>query len=74
MIEIEIDHVKISVDDQIVFLNKMGTLKKDAEVEEVYAIIDDLPKSIKKVVEPFMNLDKIKDIALFLVLLSVYLY
>lgn len=67
LIEIEIDHVKISVDDQIVFLNKMGTLKKDAEVEEVYAIIDDLPKSIKKVVEPFMNLDKIKDIALFLV-------
>ncbi len=71
LIEIEIDHVKISVDDQIVFLNKMGTLKKDAEVEEVYAIIDDLPKSIKKVVEPFMNLDKIKDIALFLVLLYV---
>lgn len=69
--DLEIDHVKISVDDQIVFLTKMSTLKKDAEVEEVYALLDKMPKSIKKVVEPFMDIEKIQSIALFLVILYV---
>jgi len=67
--EFEIDKTKISPKDQAKFIEIMSTLDKDAEVNELYSKIDEMPKSIQKVVEPFMNMDKIKALALFLVVI-----
>ncbi len=65
----EIDKTKITPKDQARFIEIMSTLDKDAQVNELYSKIDEMPKNIKKVVEPYMNMDKIKAIALFLVTL-----
>ena len=67
--EIKIDNVKISSSDQVEFLTLMSTLSDDSRVEEIYSKIDEMPKSIRKIVEPFMDMDKIRSIALLLVIL-----
>ncbi len=64
--EIEIDGTKISVGDQIEFLNKMKDMGEDATVEKVYEKLDEMPESIQELVKPFMNMEEITKIALFL--------
>lgn len=67
--EFEIDGTKITAKDQAKFIEIMSTLNKDAQINELYSKIDEMPKSIQKVVEPTMNINKIKALALFLVII-----
>lgn len=67
--EIEIDQTKISSSDQLKTLSIMSTMDKNTNATELYSKIDEMPKSIQKVVEPCMNIDKIKKITLFLVII-----
>jgi len=67
--EIIIDNTKISSSDQVEFLKIISTLKKDAKPEEIYSKIDEMPESVRKVVEPFMDMKEIKNIAIFLITL-----
>ena len=65
--EITIDGTKISAYDQYKYMKTLGTLNKDINQTELYKKLDTLPKSIKKVIEPVMNMDKIKSITILLV-------
>ncbi len=67
--DIEIDGVKITSSDQAEFISLMSELNADSEAEELYQKIDEMPKSIQTVVEPFMDIKKIQRIALLLVIL-----
>ena len=67
--EIEIDGVVISAEDQISYMNEMKDLNESSSASELYSKIDNLPDSIKSVVKPFMDIDKIKQIAIFLITL-----
>ena len=67
--EITIDDEKISVTDQIEFLNLMSSLDDTASVDLLYQKIDEMPESIKNIVEPVMNMNKIKTISITLVLM-----
>lgn len=67
----EIDGVTISSSDQARFIEIMSTMDEDASATELYLKIDEMPESIQTVVQPFMNMDKIKKIALFLVCLYI---
>ena len=69
--EIEVDGIKISSSDQIEFLIIMSKLGKDTTPEELYQKIDEMPESVRKVVEAFMDMSTIKNIALILVSLYV---
>ncbi len=69
--EMKLDGVVISPDDQAIFIQKMGTLGKDANVNAVYQKLDEMPQSIKEVVQPFMDLAKIKSIATILVIMLI---
>ena len=64
--DISVDGVKISKKDQSKFLSLMSEMDKDASVNELYSKIDEMPKSIQKVVKPQMDMKAIKGIALFL--------
>ena len=64
--EIEIDGTKISPEDQISFMKIMGTMSEETDETELYSKIDEMPKSIQDVIEPFMDMDAIKKIALIL--------
>ena len=69
--EIEIDDVKISVLDQRDFLNIISSVDENSDSTKIYVLVDQMPDSIKEVVEPFMNINKIKNIAIILV--NIYL-
>ena len=49
----------------------MSGLDNDKDVKKIYSKVDELPKSIKTILSPKMNMDKIKSISLFLVILYV---
>ena len=69
--DFEIDGNVITALDQAQFLNVMSTLSKDASANKMYEKIDEMPNSIKTIVEPTMNMNSIKRICLFLVILYV---
>ncbi len=72
MQDIELDGTTISVEDQTKFmeiLSSMDLNSEDIDVNELYQKIDQMPESVQDVVKPFMDIDKIKKICLFLVAL-----
>lgn len=69
--EIEIDGEKISPWEQYEFISIMGNMSKDIEINELYKNIEKMPQNIQEIIKPKMNIDTIKNIALFLVVLYV---
>ena len=67
--ELDINGEKISTDDQYVFLEKMSKVDKDADPNAFYRLVEEMPQSVKNVIKPVMNIDKIKSMALFLVII-----
>ncbi len=67
--EITIDNTTISIIDQQQYIEKTKDLTKDTNVSELYKKMDELPESIKTVISPKMNIEKIKTITIFLVVL-----
>ena len=67
--EIKIDDEVISKVDQAKFIEIMSGLNENTDVNQLYQKIDEMPKSIQNVVKPFMDMDKIKSIALTLVIM-----
>lgn len=67
--EIAIDNITISIIDQQQYIEKTKNLTKDTNVNELYKKIQELPESIKTVISPKMNIEKIKTITIFLVIL-----
>ena len=65
--EITIDGIKISPEDQYEYVKTLSSLNQDADQNELYKVLDTLPSSIKKVIDPVMNMDKIKSITILLV-------
>ena len=61
----------ITSEEKFEFLEKMSGLDSDKDVKKIYSKVDELPKSIKTILSPKMNMDKIKSISLLLVILYV---
>lgn len=59
----------ISSVDQVKFIKLMSSVEDYTNNEEMLKKLDELPDSIKKVIEPEMNMEKIKDIGLVLVII-----
>ncbi|MDD6942142.1 MAG: ABC transporter ATP-binding protein [Bacilli bacterium] len=73
--EVKVINKTISSKDQIEFLTIFKSLdikdKKDVDVNKLYKKIDELPTSIKTLVEPKMDLEKIKNITILLASLYI---
>lgn len=71
--DITVKDQKITSKDQVKFLSLMSSFqgKKDINVNALYKKLDKLPNSIKTLVEPNMNLGKIKSIVTLLITLYV---
>lgn len=67
--EIKIDNTTVSIIDQQQYIEKTKNLTKDANIDELYKKIDELPESIKTVISPKMNMKKIKNTTITLVVL-----
>ncbi len=76
--EISYDKTVISKVDQAEFLNLISDLDEKATIQDVYKKIDEAPESIQKIVEPFMDIEKIKNIAftvaIILILSAIFTY
>ena len=68
--EIEIDNIKISINDQLEYLNIAKDIKQD-DINDLYKKLDLMPETIKELVKPKMNLDKIKVISIFLAIIYI---
>lgn len=68
--EIEIDNIKISINDQLEYLNIAKDIKQD-DISDLYKKLDLMPETIKELVKPKMNLDKIKVISIFLAIVYI---
>ena len=67
--DIVIDGVTISTKDQIKFLNIVNSMDDSMVTDDLLKLLDDLPKSIKTLVEPKMNMNKVKKRALVLAII-----
>lgn len=64
--EFEIDGVTISSDDQIEYMKIISTIDQNDSKSNIYSKIDEMPESIKSVIEPKMDVEAIKNIAILL--------
>ena len=64
--EFEIDGVTISSDDQIEYMKIISTIDQNGSKSNIYSKIDEMPESIKSVIEPKMDIEAIKNIAILL--------
>lgn len=67
--DIEMDETKITAVEQAEFLAIVSDIPEDSNASLLYSKIDTMPDNIRKILEPFMDLDKIKQIALLLVII-----
>jgi ATP-binding cassette subfamily B protein len=67
--EFTVDKIVISSKDQVKYLKVASKLDENASNEEIYKSMDKMPKSIRKVIEPKMDMKKIKSVALYLLIL-----
>ncbi len=65
--DIEIDGHVIDAASQGKFLEIVSNIGEDVSATEIYSLVDKMPSSVKVVVEPYMNIDKIKNIAILLI-------
>ena len=69
--EIEIDGVNISIDDQINFINIFSSMNQDTVTDELLAKLDELPNSIKSLIEPKMNTKELKERVILLSIIYI---
>ena len=62
---------KIPMEDKIKFQQELSSMDKDSTNEEKLKAIDNFPDSIKKVIEPKINMTRVKNIAIFLACLYI---
>ena len=67
--DIKVDGVTITFDEQMKFVNVMKKYNKKSNSKKIYKDLDSMPKSIKKVIEPKININKIKIISFIILLL-----
>lgn len=65
--DIEIDGHVIDAASQGKFLEIVSNIGEEVSATEIYSLVDKMPSSVKVVVEPYMNIDKIKNIAILLI-------
>ena len=69
--DFELDGEKINIDDQYRAMTLLDGMNQDTDVNVLYGKIDEMPDSIKRVVEPKMNMSIIKTITIILVAIYV---
>ena len=69
--DIVIDGDNITIDDQIIFLNVMKKMLIEVDSNKLVNLVEELPESIYELVKPKINMNKIKEIAVFMAILYV---
>ena len=65
----KVENVIISTSDKVKFVSEMSDANKISNAKEIYSKVDKLPSNIKLIIEPKINVNKIKNIIIFLIIL-----
>lgn len=68
---IDIDGFNITPLEQVEFLRLMSDLNENTTASELYQKIDESPEAIQKFVKPYMDIDKIKTIAIIILCILI---
>ena len=63
--------LKINIEDQTKFMEIMSSMDENSSATDLYSKLDEMPESIKTVVEPKMDMDGVKKIAITLASLYI---
>lgn len=71
--DMTINNIEISSKDKIEFMKVVSNIdiKDTSNVAKIYNELDNAPKSINELIKPNMNMDKIKNITIFLVTIYI---
>lgn len=69
--DIEVNEVVISSKDQVKFLRLASAMGEEAAPEKALGLIDELPDSIYSLVKPSIDMEKVKNLAIFMGILYV---
>ena len=64
--DITIDNTKINVNDQLALIKLYSKMNGEKKTEKALKLIDKMPKSVKKLVEPGIDMDTIKTLGITL--------
>ena len=67
--DIKVDNKVISVKDQVAMFKIYSKMDGEERTENALALIDDLPKSVYDLVKPEIDMQKIKNLAIFMIIL-----
>ncbi len=72
--ESKIANKNITTADKLEFINIMSSsgITKDSIVTDIYNVADKFPENIKEIIKPTMNLDVIKKISMFLLIIYCF--
>ncbi len=65
----EIKDIKITTEEKVAFISTMSKINADTSVNEIYSMIGSLPENIQKLINPSIDMNKIKDITLLLIII-----
>lgn len=69
--EITVQSTAISSKDQVRYMQLLSSLSKDADPQEIYKKVDEMPSSIRSLIEPHMNFNAIRKIVLLLAIIYI---
>ena len=64
--DIVVDGVTITVEDQMEMMKLSSQMGEEIDPDKALALIDELPESVYSLVKPKMNMEAIKDLAIFM--------
>ena len=69
--DVKVDGVTISVDDQLAMLDLVSEMRDETGTDKALELMDKLPKSVYKIIEPEMNMTKIKRLAILMAMIYI---
>lgn len=66
-----VDKEKVTTDDKVEFITIMSSLKENTPKNKIYKIMGKLPDSIQKIINPKMNMDRVKKIVIILAIIYI---
>lgn len=67
--ESKIENKSITTDEKVAFLSKMSNIDETSSVNDIYKAVDELPSNIASLIKPKLDLNKIKSIVIFMLLI-----
>lgn len=67
----KIEEIKITTEDKVAFISTMSNLSPESNNDVIYKKIESLPENIRKIISPVMNMERVTNIVIILVIIYI---